>query len=276
MPTSSQKSPNRITSNNSNDMIYKRNKLKTVSDIVRKIDNWPTALGMRLRRGRSGLRMLNLRDGLNIICRNGTQDWDVVHELFFAGGYGRAMEFLKEQSGQPMVLDLGGNIGLFSLLAARTHPEARMFAYEPGPPNYRLFEMNLLANPSLGNRIQLQKEAVGGRTREVEWTFDELNPGRSGLFAQGQSKFSVQIRSLVEVLGRLSGPVSLMKMDIEGGEYEVMAETPPEAWRQVQALSLELHDDLGQKISSKDLLAQWKSYGFKVEEESVISYFLYR
>jgi FkbM family methyltransferase len=257
-------------------MTYKRNKLKTAWEITRRIENWPTAFGLRLRQSRPGLKLLNFRSGLNIVCRRGTQDWDVVHELFFAGGYGRAMEFLKQQSGQPLVLDLGGNIGLFSLLAARTHPEARMVAYEPGPPNYRLFEMNLLANPGLANRIQLQRAAVGGRTREVEWTFDEHNPGRSGLFANGRSKFAVQIRSLTEVLNQLPGPVSLIKMDIEGGEYEVMAETPPETWRQVQALSLELHDDLGQKISSKDLLAQWKSYGFKVEEESVVSYFLYR
>jgi len=49
-----------------------------------------------------------------------------VHELYFAGSYGRAMQFLKNLPGEPVVLDLGGNIGLFSLLAAQTHPAARI------------------------------------------------------------------------------------------------------------------------------------------------------
>lgn len=52
-------------------MIYRRNKLKTVWDITQKVENWPTALGLRLRRKRTGLRLLNLRDGLNILCRGG-------------------------------------------------------------------------------------------------------------------------------------------------------------------------------------------------------------
>jgi len=45
-----------------------------------------------------------------------------VHELYFAGSYGRAMQFLKNLPGEPVVLDLGGNIGLFSLLAHRHIP----------------------------------------------------------------------------------------------------------------------------------------------------------
>src|SRR5262245_8953961 len=126
-------------------MAYKRNKIKTAWDIVQRIDNWPTALGMRLRRHRQGLRLLNFRDGLNVTCRGGTRDWDVVHELLFAGSYGRAMNFLRSLSGKPLVLDLGGNIGLFSLLSASTHPGAEIHAYEPGPPNFRMFEMNCLA-----------------------------------------------------------------------------------------------------------------------------------
>jgi len=76
----------------------------------------------------------------------------------------------------PSVLDLGGNIGLFSLLAARSHPAARIYTYEPGPPNYQILEINCLANPALAKRVHLRKEAVAGQTRAAEWLFDELNP----------------------------------------------------------------------------------------------------
>ncbi len=255
---------------------YKRNKIKTAWQIIQEIENWPTAFGMRLRQKRPGLRLLNFRNGLNIACRGGTRDWDVVHELYFAGGYGRAMNFLKNLPGEPVVLDLGGNIGLFSLLAAQTHPAALVYAYEPGPPNYRMFEMNCLANPGPSKRIHLCKEAVAGQTRIAEWLFDEQNPGGSGLFGRDGIKYQVQIRAFAEVLGSVANDIALVKIDIEGAEYEVLQSTPPELWKRIQAISLELHDSPDGKISQADFIKRMGGLGFKVEQETVISFFLHR
>lgn len=257
-------------------MIYKRNKLKTAWDITRKISNWPTAFDLRLRQSRPGLRLLNLRSGLNIVCRGRTRDWDVIHELLFAGGYGRAMELLKAQPGEPLVLDLGGNIGLFSLLAASTHSAARVVAYEPGPPNIPLFEINRLANPELGKRIELRREAVAGRTRSTDWILDELNPAGSSLYATQGTKFPVQIRAFSEVMASLPGQVALAKIDIEGAEFELLAETPREVWDRIDAVSLELHDDPDGKVSREQFIRTMESCGFKTEEETVCSLFLHR
>ena len=223
---------------------------------------------------RAGL--LNFRNGLNIACRAGTRDWDIVHELYFAGSYGRAMTFLKNLPGEPVVLDLGGNIGLFSLLAAQTHPAARIYAYEPGPPNFQMFEMNCLANPHLAKRIDLHKEAVAGQTRIAEWQFDEANPGGSSLFGQNGVKYQVQLRNFPEVLSLVTSDIALVKIDIEGAEYEVLAATPPEFWHRIQTISLELHDDPAGKISQADFMKRMKEFGFKIEQESVVSYFLHR
>ena len=177
---------------------YRRNKIRTAGQIIREIENWPTAFGMRLRQKRPVLRLLNFRNGLNIACRGGTRDWDIVHELYFAGSYGRAMQFLKDLPGEPVVLDLGGNIGLFSLLAARTHPAAQIYTYEPGPPNYQMFELNCLANPGLCKRIHLRKEAVVCQTRVAEWLFDEKNPGGSGFMKQmGDLGFKIEQETVV-------------------------------------------------------------------------------
>lgn len=255
---------------------YKRNKIKTAWDIVQAIENWPTAFGMRLRQNHSGLRLLNFRSGLNVACRSGSRDWEIVHELYFADSYGRAMKFLKDLPGEPAVLDLGGNIGLFSLLAAQTHPAVRIYAYEPGPPNYQIFEMNCLANAALSSRIQLRKEAVAGKTRVAEWLFDDKNPGASSLFGSTGIKYPVQLRAFSEVLTSIPGDIALAKMDIEGAEYEVLESTPPDLWQRIQALSLELHDNPEGKVSPADFLKRMGDFGFKIEQESVINFFLHR
>jgi FkbM family methyltransferase len=255
---------------------YRSNKFKTAADIIQRIDNWPTAFDMRMNRRKPGLRLLRFRDGLNVVCRGATRDWDVVHELLFANSYGKAMAYLQAQPGASVVLDLGGNLGLFSLLAARAHPQAEIFAYEPGPPNYRLFEMNLLANPQLAGRIHLSKEAVAGTTRTTEWFFDEDNPGGSGLFTTAGKKFSVQMRAFADVIPSLTGPVALAKIDIEGAEFELLAATPPEIWQRIEAISLELHDDPSGSTTREAFLDRLKSYGFNISEESVCTFFLYR
>jgi FkbM family methyltransferase len=256
---------------------YGGNKFKTALDIYRRIDNWPAAFDLRIRRRHPGLRLLRFRDGFNVVCRGGTRDWDVVYELMFAGSYGRAFDLLRRGKGRQVVLDLGGNIGLFSLLAARQSPEVEVHAYEPGPPNYRLFEMNRQANHPLSERIHLHREAVGGAARETEWFFDENNPGGSSLFGTaGTSQFKVKIITFAEAVNALGGQVALAKIDIEGAEFELLDQTPPEVWKHVNAISLELHHDPAGKISREEFMARFVKLGFHASEETACSYFLER
>ena len=255
---------------------YRHNKFKTLSDIVRQIDNWPTALGMRIFRDRPGLRLLAFRDGRNVVCRSGSRDWDVVHELLFAGGYARAFEFLRETKGPATVLDLGGNIGLFSLLAAAQRPDITVHAFEPGPPNYRLFEMNRLANPQVTDRIHLNREAVGGESATVNWFFDEANPGGSSLYGTSGKPFPVTIRAFSEVMAAMSHPIALAKIDIEGAEFDLLRGTSPAVWQRVAAVALELHDDPSRQMTQAQFLDYFKAQGYSIEDESVCSYFLHR
>ena len=254
---------------------YRRNKVKTFFDIIRRIENWPTAVGMRLRRHHAGLRMLSFRDGLNVMCRAGSRDWDVVHELLFAGSYARSLQHIREAKGAATVLDLGGNIGLFSLLAAAQRPDVTVQTFEPGPPNYRFFEINRLANPQLSERIHLHREAVGGADATVNWFFDEANPGGSSLYGTTGKSFPVHIRAFAEVVAEM-GRITLAKIDIEGAEFDLLRHTPAAAWNNVSAIALELHDDPAGEMSQGQFLDRMKALGFVLEEESVCSYFLRR
>lgn len=256
---------------------YRSNKFKTVWQIIQRIENWPEVLNMRWHRHKEGLRMIRFRDDLNVICRAGTRDWDVVHELLFVGSYGRALAYLGSLKSSPTVLDLGGNIGLFSLLATSAHPQARVTTYEPGPPNHRLFEMNLLANPRLSARVCLCKQAVAGYSGSAEWTFDDANPGGSGLYAvNGGAKFTVAIRSFAEVIESMPRPVDLVKIDIEGAEFDLLERTPAHIWASVRAIALELHDDPKGRMPRETFLERMCNLGFKIEEERMISLFLHR
>ena len=231
---------------------------------------------MRLYRNHSGLRLLEFRNGLNVVCRGGSQDWPAIHELFFAGGYSRSLEFIRTVDGPPMILDLGGNIGLFSLLAAMQRSDATVHAFEPGPPNCRLFEMNLMANPAVSERIHLRREAVGGTNGTANWFLDKQIPSASSLYGTSGESFPVTIRSFSEIVASLARPVTLVKIDIEGTEFDLIRETPAAVWEKISAIELEIHDDPAGQMKPSQVLDRMKSFGYSIEEESIWCYFLRR
>jgi FkbM family methyltransferase len=255
---------------------YRHNKIKTAFDIARRIENWPTAYEMRLWRKKKGLRLLRFRDSINIVCRSGSRDWDVIHELFFANSYGRAMRWLETQRNEVTVLDLGGNIGCFSILAVRHSPQAHVIAFEPGPTNIRIFKMNCLANPDLAGRIELREEAVGGVSGKASWFFDEANPGGSSLYSQTGVAVDVKMVAFAKVVEEVQRPISLAKIDIEGAEYDLLRSTSAAIWGHVEAISLELHDDPAGHMSRLDVLDYFRDLGYAVEEEQVCCFFLSR
>ena len=54
--------------------------------------------------------------------------------------------------GATNILDVGANIGWYSLRFAKRHPEARIFAFEPMPTSYTYLQRNVAAN-NVGARV---------------------------------------------------------------------------------------------------------------------------
>jgi len=254
---------------------YKRNKIRTAFEFMRWIRNWPAAWRMKVRPDKGALRLLNFRDGLNLMIREGTGDEAVMHELLFAGGYRRALSYVS-QLNNSIVLDLGANIGLFSLMAARVNPEIQIYAYEPGPENADCLQINLLVNAALKNRIEVIRKGVSGSDGKAQWSFDSNNPGASGFFHDGPRKVEVELISLKRALEQAGGQETFVKMDIEGSEYEILRDTPESVWDQVRAFAFELHDDPQKLVGRDDFLAHVERLGFSLEREDVISYFAQR
>lgn len=255
---------------------YKPNKVKTAINFIRRIRNWPAALGMKLCPRKGSLRLLEFRDGLTLIIRVGRRgDEAVMYEMLFAGGYRRALSYLSTLP-EGVVLDLGANFGLFSLLASRANPKLRIYAYEPGPENIDVFQMNLLANPGLKERITLISKGVSGKPGKASWCFVPDNPGASGFFAAGLHTVEVELVSFQQAIEACGSDRAFVKMDVEGSEFDILRETPRSTWERVSALAFEVHDD-PRKLTSRDaFFARLQEEGFQIDEEDVISYFAHR
>jgi FkbM family methyltransferase len=144
------------------------------------------------------------------------------------------------------IVDAGANIGVFSLWAAKRLPQARIFAFEPCPDTFSKLQLNLQVN-AFGSRVQATQLALGATCGEREmWTGAEsqrrsLVPSdRHG--AEGQI---VKVRSITleELMDHYQlARIDLLKMDIEGSEWEVLLSTPISVLRHIRRIEFEYHE----------------------------------
>jgi FkbM family methyltransferase len=168
--------------------------------------------------------------GRTFVMGRGTTEIFDLEDLWSGHHYDRLEQFVPNS--EWIVLDVGANIGTFSVYAA--HHGATVYAFEPNPVCYRRLCATILANDQ-ATRVQTLNLAVGdspGRGHiavpgEGRWTpagrlvrdEDEVPIGPS----KSQAMYRVQVTSLDAVLSMLGiKRIDLLKIDTEGAEADVL------------------------------------------------------
>jgi FkbM family methyltransferase len=127
--------------------------------------------------------------------------------------------FTRELEPGMVVLDVGANIGCYSLLAARrVGPSGRVYAFEPDPRTRPSLEYNVRANGLTNVTIvpKAASDAAGRRTLYLS-----RSASHSGLAHSMDERSIVGTRTVdtVRIDDVVAGqPVDVVKMDIEGHE----------------------------------------------------------
>jgi FkbM family methyltransferase len=140
---------------------------------------------------------------------------------------GRAFQFV----------DIGANVGLFSLLVASyAGSNTKIVAIEPEPENIRRLRFNISANP--GIPIRVIALALGERAGIVALEIDQRDKGGTRtrpLAHDERSSINVECRPLLEVL-RQEGMsrIDALKIDVEGTEDIILVpffrDAPESLW----------------------------------------------
>jgi len=146
-------------------------------------------------------------------------------------------------------VDIGANEGFFTVQAAKiVGPSGRVLAVEPQGRLQEVIQKNLELN-GLRN-VTLLRSAVSDRPGEAELHISpSTNTGSTGLSQSTRYRVpheAVPVNTLEAILAKAGiQSVDLMKMDIEGFEYEAI--TGAEKLfkeKRIQALALEMHPEL--------------------------------
>jgi FkbM family methyltransferase len=181
-----------------------------------------------------------------------------------------------------LIVDLGANIGIFALFAARKSPDAKILCFEPFPSTFKRLEDNIEGN-NLGDRIQCRQLAVSGSRQTRAMATGGFGSTSSHLLeptTMDSSLVSVSCITFQDVLEEVerlynSRTIDLLKIDIEGAEYELFDHVPLELLSQVQEVQMEYHfggskKALFDKLESADLIC---IVDYVLTEDSGIAHF---
>jgi len=146
------------------------------------------------------------------------------------------------------VLDVGANIGCFSLYAARRLPAARLVSVEPFPPSFLRLGETLQRN-RLASRVTAWPLGVAAATGSRIIPADGAPSQSLGMAPAGQPVTGgtpIDVVSLDELTSRACASlgtdvIDFVKMDVEGAEHEAVAAAPAAALRRIGALAMEYH-----------------------------------
>jgi FkbM family methyltransferase len=179
-------------------------------------------------------------DGLTITIRQNYGDAMTVAEIYLDDCYVRNLTLPRD----PLVIDIGGFIGDFSLYAVKRLNARKVIVCEPSPRNWPLLLKNI-ANNGYDDRIEPVNKAVTDG-RDVMMNVDAPDDQQCMVSAYPSGKeplTAVAGISLGQLLDDYSVEnVDLLKIDCEGGEYLILECTPSDVLNRIKNIVFEYHD----------------------------------
>ncbi|HLQ62266.1 MAG TPA: FkbM family methyltransferase [Candidatus Acidoferrales bacterium] len=163
------------------------------------------------------------------------------------------------------VIDAGAHVGSLSLMVA-SRSNCRVLALEPNRATYRLLERNV-AMAGLEARVHCLNVALGSSAGERWLSSTKLSPASTIVpGVAGDGGHPVHCLTLSDAFAASGFPrVDLLKIDIEGSEYEVFGELDPGQLRDVAAVVLECHPLSGHSV--QEVVLKLHRTGFQVASE---------
>ena len=204
------------------------------------------------------------RNGLRVSFDDNASGLQVLQNIFVDREYADYFPFYQDA----VILDIGAHYGYFSLFAeVNSGANARVFSFEPDPKNFAILNKNVSSQDS--KKIKAFPFAIGGKNRKAA-----LHLGHSTnssliedyqLLSKEHSSTSVDVRALDEVLIELNiDKIDFLKIDCEGAEYEIIAQSSDASLMKASVISMEFHDMKSVYQTAQTLIDRLTGLDFQV------------
>lgn len=229
-----------------------------------------------------GLALYEPAGELLVAQLNRTETDFLYREIFVQNAYLRHGIGLPAD---PVVVDVGANIGMFSLLVAQRSSGARIIAVEPVAELAHATSVNAELH---GADVTVLNCGLGSRSGEVAFSYYPNNTLMSGMYGDIEEDRAVlrsylrtapeaelgtefdrlvddrmraeprrcRLTTLTEVVATHGiDRIDLLKIDVEKAEADVLVGIDPSTWERIDQIVLEVHDLDGRLRAVLDQLA---------------------
>ena len=243
-----------------------------------------------------------LPNGLEIVHLNQYETDYLYQEIFRDECYLR--HGIRIQDGDTVV-DIGANIGLFSLFVLNRFPRARIYAFEPSPIVHELLKTNCEA---YGREVHVFQCGISDRSKIARFTFYDKSSVFSGFYSNAvEDKKAIeavvrnilgaeanhdsndsmvkeltaerlrrrihpcQLTSLSEIIRQNEiERIHLLKIDAEKSEADIIQGIEEAHWPLIDQLVIEVHDPTGEAVKQLEQLLIGKGYNCAIEQEKLL------
>lgn len=233
--------------------------LHSIMTLLQGVQNWPVLLKLATRNPSDDPLELKLRDGLRFRVSTLMDAW-IIKETLLDREY-EAVSLPLEPNWT--VVDIGAALGDYAVWAAQQLPQGKVIAIEPFPRSVKLLQENLTLN-SISN-VEVAEVAIGGQDGLSSLqivTGQAVQHSTASLNAAGGS-LAVEVRSLGTFLTEYHiEQCDYLKIDCEGGEYEILFGCKEETLAKIRRICMEVHDGVT-LYSRKDMVSFLEKNGYR-------------
>jgi len=170
------------------------------------------------------------------------------------------------------IIDIGGNIGVFSIYVKRKFPQAKIYAYEPVPANFHFLINNIKINKFEKDILAFQLGVCGKNGKRKLYLKD--SPTHSIFSDKKGSNDYIKIDciTLQNIFEQNNlEKCDVLKIDCEGTEYEILYNTPLFIFNKIKNIIIECHSYSSKKDYNQNSLKNFLTkMNFEINEKDNI------
>lgn len=164
-----------------------------------------------------------------------------------------------------VIIDIGANIGTYTVWSSQKAKRGRVYAYEPDINNFVLLKRNIKENHC--RNVEINRLAVSKKSGDITlFTQPESNNVNHSLYSDGYGEeVMVPSTTLEEIISDHDLKiVDVLKIDAEGAEYDILLNAKKKTLQKIQHIYLEYHDYIDHGHRVDELVTCLESAGFIV------------